>query len=209
MDVVRVSKRLSYVLRHRPESVGLTLDEAGPGAGSTSCSPPWAAPGCRSPAGSSTTSSPPTTSAVSRTTRRLARGSAPARGTASASTSGTRRRSRHRGPLPRHGRPLRLLGAHRGTASREPARGAPERRRRHRPSGRAPARGRPVVLSVDAAAMAAEGAVVHPRGQRRLAHPTPCPPGTSPSRGLKKKKFVPTVLSSNSFFFFFFFKCVD
>jgi putative RNA 2'-phosphotransferase len=29
VDVVRVSKRLSYVLRHRPESVGLTLDEAG------------------------------------------------------------------------------------------------------------------------------------------------------------------------------------
>ena len=29
MDVVRVSKRLSYVLRHRPESVGLALDEAG------------------------------------------------------------------------------------------------------------------------------------------------------------------------------------
>jgi putative RNA 2'-phosphotransferase len=28
-DVVRVSKRLSYVLRHRPDSVGLTLDEAG------------------------------------------------------------------------------------------------------------------------------------------------------------------------------------
>jgi putative RNA 2'-phosphotransferase len=29
VDVVRVSKRLSYVLRHRPESVGLRLDEAG------------------------------------------------------------------------------------------------------------------------------------------------------------------------------------
>jgi putative RNA 2'-phosphotransferase len=29
MDVVQVSKRLSYVLRHRPESVGLRLDEAG------------------------------------------------------------------------------------------------------------------------------------------------------------------------------------
>ena len=29
MDVVRVSKRLSYVLRHRPGSVGLTLDDAG------------------------------------------------------------------------------------------------------------------------------------------------------------------------------------
>ena len=29
MDVVRLSKRLSYVLRHRPDSVGLTLDEAG------------------------------------------------------------------------------------------------------------------------------------------------------------------------------------
>jgi putative RNA 2'-phosphotransferase len=29
MDVVRVSKRLSYVLRHHPESVGLTLDAAG------------------------------------------------------------------------------------------------------------------------------------------------------------------------------------
>ena len=29
MDVVRVSKRLSYVLRHRPDSVGLTLDAAG------------------------------------------------------------------------------------------------------------------------------------------------------------------------------------
>ncbi len=28
-DVVRVSKRLSFVLRHRPDSVGLTLDEAG------------------------------------------------------------------------------------------------------------------------------------------------------------------------------------
>ncbi|MGY1716492.1 RNA 2'-phosphotransferase [Geodermatophilus sp. SYSU D01106] len=28
-DVVRVSKRLSYVLRHRPDSVGLTLDGAG------------------------------------------------------------------------------------------------------------------------------------------------------------------------------------
>jgi putative RNA 2'-phosphotransferase len=29
VDVVRASKRLSYVLRHHPESVGLTLDEAG------------------------------------------------------------------------------------------------------------------------------------------------------------------------------------
>ena len=29
MDVVRTSKRLSYVLRHRPDSVGLTLDAAG------------------------------------------------------------------------------------------------------------------------------------------------------------------------------------
>jgi putative RNA 2'-phosphotransferase len=29
VDVVRVSKRLSYVLRHHPESVGLTLDAAG------------------------------------------------------------------------------------------------------------------------------------------------------------------------------------
>lgn len=29
MDVVRVSKRLSYVLRHRPDSIGLTLDDAG------------------------------------------------------------------------------------------------------------------------------------------------------------------------------------
>lgn len=29
MDVVRASKRLSFVLRHRPESVGLVLDEAG------------------------------------------------------------------------------------------------------------------------------------------------------------------------------------
>ncbi|GAB3321092.1 RNA 2'-phosphotransferase [Geodermatophilus aquaeductus] len=28
-DVVRVSKRLSSVLRHRPDSVGLTLDDAG------------------------------------------------------------------------------------------------------------------------------------------------------------------------------------
>jgi putative RNA 2'-phosphotransferase len=29
VDVVRVGKRLSYVLRHRPDSVGLALDEAG------------------------------------------------------------------------------------------------------------------------------------------------------------------------------------
>jgi putative RNA 2'-phosphotransferase len=29
VDVVRTSKRLSYVLRHHPESVGLTLDPAG------------------------------------------------------------------------------------------------------------------------------------------------------------------------------------
>jgi putative RNA 2'-phosphotransferase len=29
MDVVRVSKRLSYVLRHHPDSVGLVLDPAG------------------------------------------------------------------------------------------------------------------------------------------------------------------------------------
>jgi putative RNA 2'-phosphotransferase len=28
-DAVRVSKRLSYVLRHRPDSIGITLDEAG------------------------------------------------------------------------------------------------------------------------------------------------------------------------------------
>jgi putative RNA 2'-phosphotransferase len=28
-DVVRVSKRLSYVLRHRPDTVGVRLDEAG------------------------------------------------------------------------------------------------------------------------------------------------------------------------------------
>jgi putative RNA 2'-phosphotransferase len=28
-DVVRVSKRLSFVLRHRPDSVGLVLDDAG------------------------------------------------------------------------------------------------------------------------------------------------------------------------------------
>jgi len=29
VDVVRVSKRLSYVLRHRPESIGIALDGAG------------------------------------------------------------------------------------------------------------------------------------------------------------------------------------
>jgi putative RNA 2'-phosphotransferase len=29
VDVVRVSKRLSFVLRHRPDSVGLNLDHAG------------------------------------------------------------------------------------------------------------------------------------------------------------------------------------
>ena len=29
MDVVRLSKRLSYVLRHAPDSVGLSLDDAG------------------------------------------------------------------------------------------------------------------------------------------------------------------------------------
>ena len=29
MDVVGSSKRLSYVLRHHPDSVGLTLDDAG------------------------------------------------------------------------------------------------------------------------------------------------------------------------------------
>jgi len=29
VDVVRVSKRLSFVLRHRPQSAGLTLDDAG------------------------------------------------------------------------------------------------------------------------------------------------------------------------------------
>lgn len=29
MDVRKVSRRLSYVLRHRPDSVGLTLDDAG------------------------------------------------------------------------------------------------------------------------------------------------------------------------------------
>jgi putative RNA 2'-phosphotransferase len=29
VDVVRISKRLSYVLRHHPDSVGLTLDPAG------------------------------------------------------------------------------------------------------------------------------------------------------------------------------------
>jgi putative RNA 2'-phosphotransferase len=29
VDVVRASKRLSYVLRHRPDAVGLTLDAAG------------------------------------------------------------------------------------------------------------------------------------------------------------------------------------
>jgi putative RNA 2'-phosphotransferase len=29
VDLVRVSKRLSFVLRHRPDSVGLTLDDAG------------------------------------------------------------------------------------------------------------------------------------------------------------------------------------
>jgi putative RNA 2'-phosphotransferase len=29
VDVVRVSKRLSFVLRHRPDSVGLVLDDAG------------------------------------------------------------------------------------------------------------------------------------------------------------------------------------
>jgi putative RNA 2'-phosphotransferase len=29
VDVVRASKRLSYVLRHRPDSIGLSLDEAG------------------------------------------------------------------------------------------------------------------------------------------------------------------------------------
>jgi putative RNA 2'-phosphotransferase len=29
VDVVRVSKRLSFVLRHHPDSVGLTLDDAG------------------------------------------------------------------------------------------------------------------------------------------------------------------------------------
>jgi len=29
MDVVRVSKRLSYVLRHQPDSIGIRLDDAG------------------------------------------------------------------------------------------------------------------------------------------------------------------------------------
>jgi putative RNA 2'-phosphotransferase len=29
MDVVRISKRLSYVLRHRPGSIGIALDDAG------------------------------------------------------------------------------------------------------------------------------------------------------------------------------------
>lgn len=29
MEIVRISKRLSFVLRHRPDSVGLTLDHAG------------------------------------------------------------------------------------------------------------------------------------------------------------------------------------
>jgi putative RNA 2'-phosphotransferase len=29
VDAVRASKRLSYVLRHRPDSIGLTLDDAG------------------------------------------------------------------------------------------------------------------------------------------------------------------------------------
>jgi len=29
VDVVRISRRLSFVLRHRPDSVGLTLDDAG------------------------------------------------------------------------------------------------------------------------------------------------------------------------------------
>ncbi|MCU1615384.1 MAG: putative 2-phosphotransferase [Frankiales bacterium] len=29
MDVVRVSKRLSFVLRHRPDSIGIALDDAG------------------------------------------------------------------------------------------------------------------------------------------------------------------------------------
>ena len=29
MDVVRISKRLSFVLRHRPDSIGLALDDAG------------------------------------------------------------------------------------------------------------------------------------------------------------------------------------
>ena len=29
MDVVRVSKRLSFVLRHRPDSIGIRLDDAG------------------------------------------------------------------------------------------------------------------------------------------------------------------------------------
>jgi putative RNA 2'-phosphotransferase len=29
VDVVRISKRLSFVLRHRPDSIGLTLDDAG------------------------------------------------------------------------------------------------------------------------------------------------------------------------------------
>lgn len=29
MDVVRISKRLSYVLRHRPDRIGIALDDAG------------------------------------------------------------------------------------------------------------------------------------------------------------------------------------
>jgi len=29
VDVVRASKRLSFILRHRPDSVGLALDQAG------------------------------------------------------------------------------------------------------------------------------------------------------------------------------------
>ncbi len=29
MDVVRISKRLSFVLRHRPDSIGIALDDAG------------------------------------------------------------------------------------------------------------------------------------------------------------------------------------
>jgi putative RNA 2'-phosphotransferase len=28
VDVIRVSKRLSFVLRHRPDSIGIALDDA-------------------------------------------------------------------------------------------------------------------------------------------------------------------------------------
>jgi putative RNA 2'-phosphotransferase len=155
VDVVRVSKRLSYVLRHRPDSVDLSLDEAG-----------WADVGAL--LGALTAHGLPLTRAeleqvvAGNDKRRFAFDGTGARIRASQGHSvpvALGYRAEPPPPVLFHGTVERNLTAIRAEGLRPGSRHAvhliADAETAHRVGAR---RGRPVVLRVDAAAMAADGA---------------------------------------------------